>query len=447
MNRAALAAAFAGIMLSGSQAMAADWSDEVIYFIMIDRYADGDGVAHPDIDQANPLAWHGGDLAGIRQHLDDIAGLGATAIWITPVVQQITHSIETEHGPFWGHHGYWTNDFNAIDPHYGTEADLKALVDDAHARGIKVLLDVVYNHVGYGADWTTSRPEWLRQGDECGGDEVTMCLSGLPDLKTELPEVRDYLFDAHIGLAERTGLDGFRLDTFKHVLPAFWDDHRAATRARMGEDFFLLGEVWDADKYIAEPVFAGDRADALFDFSFRDRTLKFMSGVEGADRYARYFTKRADVAAGHYLAPFLSNHDMPMFYAMIRGDRARLEGALTLLMFAEGPPVLSWGEELGRRGGPWPDNREDMPWADGDQDLAAMVRALIALRHAEPDMRAGAVETLAAAGPELVLRRGHIVMAVNREGPLGAITLPDGNWHQVFAAPAGRAAIWRQSGG
>ncbi len=390
----------------------ADWKDEIIYFVMVDRFADGDPSNNEGVNLENPLAFHGGDLKGLTERLDYIADLGATAIWLTPVNQQ-GPSIEVAEGTFQPHHGYWADEFNAIDPRFGTEDDLRALVEAAHARGIKVLLDVVYNHVGYNATWTKTRPHWLRQGAECGGDAITLCLAGLPDLKTERFDVRSAILDAHIGLAERTGVDGFRLDTYKHIDPDFWAAHRVVTRLRLGEDFFLLGEIWDGDKYLAKAPFEADTLDGIFDFTFRDHVQKMLTGIEDPERFARYFTNRHDIEGDKVLAPFLSNHDMPMLLAMMRGDTAKLRQAFALLMFAEGPPVISWGEEQGRRGKAWPLNREDMDWTGGDTALTDDVKALIALRRAEPDMRGGPVQTVYAANGLLILRRGAVTLALN----------------------------------
>ncbi len=381
-------------------------------FLLVATPAVADWKDNEGVDLENPFAFHGGDLKGLTERLDYIADLGATAIWLTPVNQQ-GPSIEVAEGTFQPHHGYWADDFNAIDPRYGTEDDLRALVEAAHARGIKVLLDVVYNHVGYNATWTKTRPHWLRQGAECGGDAITLCLAGLPDLKTERFDVRSAILDAHIGLAERTGVDGFRLDTYKHIDPDFWAAHRVVTRLRLGEDFFLLGEIWDGDKYLAKAPFEADTLDGIFDFTFRDHVQKMLTGIEEPERFARYFTNRHDIEGDKVLAPFLSNHDMPMLLAMMRGDTAKLRQAFALLMFAEGPPVISWGEEQGRRGKAWPLNREDMDWTGGDTALTDDVKALIALRRAEPDMRGGPVQTVYAANGLLILRRGAVTLALN----------------------------------
>lgn len=431
---------FIASLLCALPAAAADWKDEIIYFIMLDRFADGNPDNNQTVDLENPIAFHGGDLQGLKDNIDEIADLGATAIWFTPVVEQVMQPVEAEGYPFHGHHGYWAEDFTRLDPRFGTENDLKALVDAAHEKGLKVILDVVYNHVGYGAEWTQTRPEWLRQGEECGGAAITLCLSGLPDLKTELPEVQQYLFEAHIGLAERVGADGFRLDTYKHIAQEFWQSHRANTRARLGDDFFLIGEIWDADKYTARTPFEEDTLDGILDFSFRDRTLKLLNGVEAPARYARYFTKRHDVPDGHVMAPFLSSHDVPMLLAMLRGDVEKLRIAFALQMFADGPPVITWGEEIGRRGGVWPNNREDMAWGKSnsqqpgayeprDEDLRSDVQAMISLRKGQPDMRHAQVETIEAEGNLLVLKKGNVILAINRgddKEPLPE--LPSGNW-------------------
>ncbi len=422
----------------------AGWRDEVLYFVMLDRFANGDPANDQDVDRANPLAFQGGDLAGLTAQLPEIADLGATAIWITPLALQIDHPIDAEGRAFYPHHGYWAEDFTRIDPRFGTEAQLKTLVDRAHALGLKVVLDVVYNHVGYGAGWTRSRPEWLRQGDQCGTDDVTRCLSGLPDIRTELPAVREALFDAQLGLAERTGLDGFRLDTVKHVSHDFWADHAARVRARLGPDFLLLGEVWDADKYLARPYLDSGEMDALFDFGFRDHTLKFLTGVENAARYGRYLNKRHALKRG-FLAPFLSNHDMPMMLAMLRGDTDRLLLGMALLFSVQGMPVLNWGEAVGRRGGPWPENRSVMPWGDRpiqpgagldrDDRLRRQVQALIRLRRDLPALRGPQLEVLSAQGGLLVYRRGaDLLVVLNRAKERQTVALPEGRWEVLWSS-------------
>jgi glycosidase len=138
------------------------WADEVLYFVLIDRFADGDPSNNAGVERRNPGGWHGGDLKGLTQQLDGLKELGVTALWINPVQMQQKRGMPAQsagQGTFTheGFHGYWMHDFEAMDPHFGTEADLKNLVDASHQRGIKVLLDIVINHAGYTSSYSDRR--------------------------------------------------------------------------------------------------------------------------------------------------------------------------------------------------------------------------------------------------------------------------------------------------
>ena len=243
-----------------------DWADAVLYFVVVDRFADGDASNNIQVNINEKGTFHGGDLKGLLANINEIADLGITALWITPVVKNIDGFVTGAGFPDWGYHGYWADDFYALDPRFGSEEDLKQLVAACHKRGIRVLLDVVYNHCGYDSQYTKNpqTKDWFRPEGlgTCGQDDLTSCLAGLPDFKTELPEVADYLMKAHLGLAKRVGLDGFRLDTVKHVDHPFWQEHRKRTRAQLGQDFYLLGEVWGGDSEVLDPWFAGDEMDS-----------------------------------------------------------------------------------------------------------------------------------------------------------------------------------------
>jgi alpha-amylase len=419
-----------------------DWSDAVIYFVLLDRFADGDRSNAPALDRDNPGGWHGGDLAGLRMQLDEIADLGVTAIWINPVVRQVD-TPQWASGPagssgadgfsHWPFHGYWADDFERLDPHFGTEADLKALIDAAHARGIKVLLDVVYNHVGYGAHYGSDprKRDWVRvRPTECEIDALTCQVGGLPDLRTELPEVREYLFDAQIGRARRVGLDGFRLDTVKHVEHDFWQAHRARTRAELGDDFFLLGEVWGGSAESLDPWFEPDEMDAGFDFTFKGSCEAYVAGKGRTVAFAAYLAKRHRVRSNHHLVHYLSSHDEPMALSDLGGDVSRFALCVALQMTSVGIPMVYYGEEVGRSGGAWPENRNDMPWGrrdvqpgkgvDRDEALRAWYQSLIATRRAHPALQRGTFRALATDGDLLVFERADaesgdaVVVAVNR---------------------------------
>ncbi|MGZ5474432.1 MAG: alpha-amylase family glycosyl hydrolase [Thermoanaerobaculia bacterium] len=420
----------------------AEWPDAILYFVVLDRFADGSSANNVAVDRNAKGTFHGGDLAGLTQHLDEIASLGVTALWITPVVDNIDSFVTGAGFPDWAYHGYWADDFTKLDPRFGSEAELKTLVDEAHRRGIRVLLDVVYNHAGYNSKYMTDPKTrgWLRSNENgtCGSDDITSCLSGLPDFKTELPEVRDYLLDAHLALAKRVGLDGFRLDTVKHVTHDFWQEHRRRLNVEIGEDFFLVGEVWGGDAQSLDPWFAGDEMDAGFDFSFQGSTLGWLQGRGRTVAFDRYLKGREKVRGGYLLSHFLSSHDVRGGLDLLEGDKELFRLAALLQMTTSGLPTIYYGEEVGRPGGDWPDNRSDMPWGDRDilpgkgkprdEALRDDYRKLIAIRKAHPALSRGTHTTLSTQGDLLVFSRklgdAEVIVAVNRGTEPAEATVP-----------------------
>jgi alpha-amylase len=410
------------------------WEDSVLYFVLLDRFADGDAGNNVKVDRTAKGAFHGGDLKGLTAQLDTIADLGVTAIWINPVVKNIPGFVTGAGFPDWAYHGYWADDFTALDPRFGTEDDLRALVDAAHRKGMRVLLDVVYNHAGYDSQYLTNPKTrgWLRSesAGSCGQDDLTSCLSGLPDFRTEEPEVRDYLLEAHLGLAERTGIDGFRLDTVKHVDHPFWQEHRARTRARLGQDFFLLGEVWGGDAESLDPWFAPDEMDAGFDFSFQGSAIAWLSGRGRTVAFDRYLAGREKVRRGHLLSHFLSSHDVQGALSQLGGNKQLFSLLALLQMSVAGLPMVYYGEEVARPGGDWPDNRSDMPWGSRpvdpgrnlprDESMRAFYKKMIGIRRLHPALSRGVHTGLSGDGDLLVfLRRDEaskdaVLVALNR---------------------------------
>lgn len=397
------------------------WSDDVLYFVLIDRYADGDSANNRRVERSNPGGYHGGDLKGLTRQLDELADLGVTALWINPVQKQINQGFyasapaklgipEFRH---WGFHGYWIDDFTAMEPQFGSLDDLKHLVEEAHKRNIKVVLDVVYNHAGYGSSYQTRRTSdgqgWLRIGEgNCEVDPVKCAVGGLPDFKTELPEVRDYLLSANIGLAKQAGVDGFRLDTFKHLETDFWLEHRRRTRAELGNNFFLLAEHWGGTASSLDPFFARDEIDAGFDFSFKGNCEAFVSGRGRAVAYGSYLGSRHKVRKGYLLAHYLSSHDEPMALYNLNGDKDKFRICAALQMTSIGLPVIYYGEEVARAGSEWPLNRTNMPWGSRDiqpgkggardESLREYYKALLHVRRTHPALSRG--DYMSLTGPQ-----------------------------------------------
>lgn len=385
------------------------WADEILYFVLIDRFADGDPGNNRGVDRRNPGGWHGGDLKGLTQQLDELKDLGITALWINPVQLQQARGMPaqapgTAGFTHEGFHGYWIHDFTQMEPRFGTEADLKRLVDEAHRRGIKVLLDVVVNHAGYTSSYTGRRTAdgtaWLRVGEgNCEVDPLTCAVGGLPDFRTELAEVRDHVIDANIALARRTGVDGFRIDTYKHVESAVWLEHRRRTRAQLGRDFFLLAEYWGGTAQSLDSFFARDEVDSGFDFSFKGSCEAWVQGRGRTVAYAAYLRNRHQVRPGYVLAHYLSSHDEPMMLGNLQGDRERFRVCAALQMTSLGMPVVYYGEEVARGGHDWPFNRNAMPWGPRDiqpgkgvvrdEAMRAFYQQLIRIRLTHPALRRG----------------------------------------------------------
>jgi alpha-amylase len=408
------------------------WTDEILYFVLVDRFANGDPANDVAVDRTASGAFHGGDLAGLTAHLDEIASLGVTAIWVNPLVDNIDGFVTGAGFPDWAYHGYWADDFTRLDPRFGTEAELQAFVDACHGRGIRVLLDVVYNHPGYDSRYVRD-PRfrgWTRNNTEgtCGDDDLTSCLAGLPDFRTELAPVADHLLDAQIGWALRSGVDGFRLDTLKHVDHPFWQQHRARTRTEVREDLFLLGELWGGGPESLDPYFAADEMDAGFDFGFQGSAIGWLLGRGRTVAFDRYLASRHRTRPGYHLAHFLSSHDVPGGLHLLGGDREAFRLAAVLQLTTFGIPVVYYGEEVARAIGEWPENRSDMPWGERtilpgaglprDEGMRAHYQRLAALRRAHPALSRGDHAPVSSDGDLLVfLRRDGtdaVAVAVNR---------------------------------
>ena len=408
-------------------------NDDVIYLIMPDRFADGDrsndepSGSPGSYDRSNPRSRHGGDLEGTRDHLDYLRALGVTTIWLTPVVENDPASPQD-------YHGYGAVDEYAVEPHFGTLRDLQLLVRDAHADGLKVILDFVPNHVGPRHPWVANPPEpdWfhgtLAHHSTSNGnfqfladphapprywrDVVDGWFAGiLPDLNQENPDVAQYYIENALWWAEETGIDGYRLDTFPYVPRRFWSQWHAALRA-VYPHMTTVGEVFHGDPAITS-FFAGghkgfDGIDTgvttVFDYPLFDALRGVLSG--GASMQAVVDVLSRDRLYPHpeLLVSFLGNHDVPRLASIPGMSGSKLKLAFSLLLTVRGIPELYYGDEIAMTGGGDPDNRHDFPGGfPGDkqdafvesgrtpqqQALFAHLQHLLALRRDHVALRRG----------------------------------------------------------
>ncbi|SDT79822.1 pullulanase-type alpha-1,6-glucosidase [Actinoplanes derwentensis] len=336
---------------------------EQFYFVLPDRFANGNpgndkGGLSGDrlstgLDPTDKGFYHGGDLQGVIDRLDYIQGLGTTAIWLAPVfknrpVQGTGADVSA------GYHGYWITDFTQVDPHFGTNADLKKLVGLAHRRGLKIYLDIIVNHTadvikyaedtytyvdktdspytdtdgqpfedrnyataerfpktdatsypytpvfGSEKDKTVKKPGWLNdvnmyhnRGDStfAGENSEYGDFFGLDDLFTERPEVVEGMTKIYADWVRDTGIDGYRLDTVKHSNLEFWQQWAPAIEKAAKPGFFMFGEVYTADQEIQSAYVRQGRLPATLDFSFQEAARGFVTGDSGAEALSDLYAK------------------------------------------------------------------------------------------------------------------------------------------------------------
>jgi glycosidase len=409
--------------------------DDVIYLIMPDRFADGDpsndqpAGSNGVYDRSKQMAYHGGDLRGIRQHLDYLHDLGVTTLWLTPVWKNTDSD----------YHGYHVVDFYALDDHMGSMLEYQALVADAHKLGMKVLIDYVVNHTGPHHPWANDppTPTWFH-GTPAHHLEPSYNFSGLvdphaspreylatlngwfagklPDLNPDDPELALYLAQNAMWWTEIVQLDGFRLDTFPYSSRQFWSGWHARLRQVYPQivdpQNMDVGEVADGDSTITS-FFEGGRKQfdgidsglaTVFDFPLYYALHDVV--IKGAPMEKIIEVLRLDELYPHpeMLVTFIGNHDKPRFVSEGGSSPAKLRAALSLLLTLRGIPQIYSGDEIGMPGGDDPDNRRDFPGGfPGDsrnaftvsgrtpeqQDMFAYVQSLLALRKAHPALRTG----------------------------------------------------------
>ena len=391
-----------------------DWAnDAVVYNIFPDSFASSKcavtGVgSEKRLGCALSRSRLGGTINGIRSNLDYIASLGVNCLYLNPVFAA---------GQY---HKYDTIDYLHIDPCFGTDEDFRALVDESHVRGIRVILDGVFNHCG--AQFFAFRDVLEKQGQsryagwfyrlqfpvrypDAGEKPNYECFCYerlMPKLDTANPEVRDYLCGVGEHWLREYGADGWRLDVADEVDDAFWREFRRRCKA-VKSDALLIGEVWgDARHWLG-----GDMLDSAMNYDFRNHCRHFFA--EGnidartfagrcADMLMRCKRQTASVQLN-----ILDSHDTGRFLSLCGGDTRRLKLAVLFMCCFVGMPCIFYGDELGVEGQDELDYRCAMPWQDGDRDLLRFYREVIALRRAHPALRHGELRFLRAEPGEHVL--------------------------------------------
>jgi glycosidase len=421
----------------GKHSLRAPVTDETFYFVMADRFANGStandtggiqgGPNQHGFDPTHRGFYQGGDLKGLLDRIDYIQGLGTTSIWLTPSFKN--KAVQLEDGPSAGYHGYWVTDFTQIDPHLGTNDELRALVEAAHTRGMKVYFDIITNHtadvIGYEQGARTAYvpkdkepyktaagaafddrdyagtgnfppldpamsfpytpvlepgeenlkvPSWLNdttlyhnRGNTTftGEDSYYGDFFGLDDLFTEHPTVVDGMIDIYKTWIRDLGIDGFRIDTMKHVNDEFWQkfgpEVLAYAKSQGKDEFFMFGEVFDLSSRPFTSTFTTrNQMQAVLDFPFQDAARNFASKSQPTRQLSTFFRNDdwyTDADSNVYQLPtFLGNHDMGRIGFFVNDDNkdapedellARDRLAHELMYFSRGNPVIYYGDEQG----------------------------------------------------------------------------------------------------
>lgn len=421
-----------------------DWvKDAVFYQVFPDRFARSERVPKPSNlepwgSPPNLHGYKGGDLLGVAERLDHLQALGVNAIYLNPVFASTAY------------HRYHTHDYHRVDPLLGGDAALAELLDAAHGRGMRVILDGVFNHASRGflqfndvlengekspyVDWFHVKRHPLNAygGGEIGY-EAWWGLPALPKLNTANPMVREFLFDVGERWL-RFGADGWRLDVPSEIDDdEFWREFRRRCVAAK-PDAYIVGEIWD----LAERWLQGDMFHGVMNYPFAravyglvgrslDRHEAAKSGLGTLEPLApEAFAARLDDLLKVYRAEtafgqlnLLGSHDTPRLATVLCGDQAAVRQAFLLLFAAPGAPCVYYGDEVGMRGGHDPHNRACMDWGDRggwDEGLLAFVSELGGLRRELHPLRRGDAQVLARQGAVVVRREsaeGVVCAVVN----------------------------------
>ena len=330
-----------------------------VYFAMVDRFRNGDPSNDADADPADPEGFHGGDLRGVIEQVPSLHDLGFETLWLSPIFALRA----AKHGPWGAYHGYWVEDPYAIEPRFGTEADLAELIAELHARDMRLVLDFVANHVAPDSPRLTEHPDWFHhRGDVQDWDDPVQAethdVHGLPDLAQENEAVYQWL----LGAASKwvgVGVDGFRLDAVRHVSTDFWARFNDDVRAAAGDDFLLLGELFDGRPGEVARIWREGRFGQMFDFPLHYAVTDVICRGAPAGRLGAMLSLDRLYDDPSKLATFADNHDLPRITSACDGKQA---GAIRLLVELRGQPVITWGTEWWAEGTQEPANRASPPW-------------------------------------------------------------------------------------
>jgi cyclomaltodextrinase len=382
-----------------------NWVKDVTFYqIFPERFANGDSTNDPP----NTEPWggvpktnnyFGGDLKGVADHIEYLSRLGVTAVYFNPIFESPSN------------HKYHTSDYMKIDQHFGNDSVFKQVIDECHKRGMRVVIDGVFNHTGVHF-WAfedivknEEKSKYLKwynvhsfpvASPEKPNYEAWWGLGDLPKLMTDNPEVRKYLFEVTTKWT-KMGVDGWRLDVPNEIPHDFWVQWRKLVK-KLNPECYIVGEIWDD----ATPWLQGDQFDAVMNYRFRGACVGFIA-LENLT--TTQFDSVLAVQRSQYpdevnfsLQNLLGSHDTERFLTLCNGDDDKLKLATLFQMTYPGAPMMYYGDEIGMEGGKDPDCRRTMIWdsTKWNTGILEWCRKLVNIRNENPVLREGSFTTVLA---------------------------------------------------
>jgi glycosidase/uncharacterized protein with von Willebrand factor type A (vWA) domain len=470
-----------------------DWRDAILYFVFVDRFEDGDksnnGAPVSGVD--GPANYKGGDWAGVKKHIDEgyFNDLGVNALWLTvPMDNPDTAGAGDDGRNYSAYHGYWPSDLTKTEARFGSKDELKGLVDAAHAKGLKVILDYAMNHVHESSPTYKDHKDWFwpnQNGDQncvCGqgcswddAEQARRCWFApyLPDFNFKVDAARQYSVDNAIGWIKDTGIDGFRLDAVKHIEAQWLKDLRTRVKNEIepasGEHFYTVGETFTGEKSVIKSYVDPDTMlDGQFDFPMRMEMARTVLMRQGSMKdFAGFLAGNDGYYGSGIMSTFIGNHDIPRSIHLAEdnplwGDQwtngkdrswdnlpgapggssayERLGNAFTLLFTMRGVPLVYYGDEIGLAGGGDPDNRRMMQWSGysaGQSALLGHLKKLTKIRADHPALRRGTRKALGVTDDVIAYQMSTtgdtVVVAMNRaDGAQPAEGIPSGSYEDLL---------------
>lgn len=387
-----------------------EWQDETVYSIMVDRFFNANTKNDIDVNTLDPLAYNGGDFQGVIDKLDYLKDMGFTAIRLTSIFDNTAG----------GYHGYWVNDFYQPDEHFGSLKTFKKLVQEAHQRDMKVLIDFVTNNVSTEHPWVKdeTKQNWFNEKSDSSNSNA------LPDLNQDNPEVKAYLIDAAKWWINETDIDGYTLPEVNHVPEAFWSDFSNEVKKEK-DNFFLLG-ITSLNSNVDPDKYKNAGIDSLTDYQHSEQ----LRNVFATTNRAFSELNENKVQKPELQPQFFDNEMTTRFTNDIVKNKhfpgARWRTALTYIYSTPGIPVVFYGSEIALNGGEIPDNRQPMNFRT-EKELIDYITKLGEVRNQLPSLTRGSMEMLYEKNGMAVYKRVYqdetAIIAINNTSESQNVTL------------------------